>query len=213
MVAPAPAHNPAVKLDSKYFDRIRVKPEKDRLRPPEHPPCEWAGCHAEGTHRAPKGRGREGEYFSFCLDHVREYNKSYNYFEGMSDDDVVDYQKSAITGHRPTWSLGLNRLKRDYVDAGRAPGEGGGFADSFGLFGDFHQGAPEPERRQIRNAERKALGTLGLDETATGAEIKARYKALVKRHHPDANGGGKAAEEKLREIIQAYTYLKSVGFC
>lgn len=208
-----PDHNRDVKLDSKYFDRIRVKPEQDRLRRPEVPACQWRGCVSEGTHKAPKGRGREGEYFTFCLDHVREYNKSYNYFDGMSDDDVVSYQKSAVTGHRPTWSLGLNRLKRSFFNDGEDRDGKRGFADSFGLFGDFADAPEHKPRRTVRNAERKALGTLGLDETAEGPDIKARYKALVKRHHPDANGGGKAAEEKLREIIQAYTYLRSVGFC
>jgi curved DNA-binding protein CbpA len=198
-----------VKLNSKYFDRIRVKPDKDRLRPPEFPACEWAGCRDDGTHRAPKGRDRDGEYFHFCIDHVREYNRGYNYFEGMTDDDVISYQKSALTGHRPTWSLGLNRLRGHHGAATRAAAEDG-FADPFGAFSDEE---PAPQRKPIRNAERKALSTLGLDETAEGPEIKARYKTLVKRHHPDANGGAKSAEEKLREIIQAYSYLKSVGFC
>jgi DnaJ-domain-containing protein 1 len=70
-----------------------------------------------------------------------------------------------------------------------------------------------PEARTIRNAERKALDALGLDVEATSADIKARFKLLVKRHHPDANGGDRSCEDKLRQIIQAYNYLKSVGFC
>ncbi len=61
--------------------------------------------------------------------------------------------------------------------------------------------------------EARSLSTLGLDMTASAAEIKARYKLLVKRHHPDANGGDRSLEDRLREIIQAYSYLKSVGFC
>jgi DnaJ-class molecular chaperone len=65
----------------------------------------------------------------------------------------------------------------------------------------------------IRNAERKALETLGLEFEATGVEIKARFKELVKRHHPDANGGDRATEDRLRDIIQAYKYLKTAGFC
>ena len=69
--------------------------------------CGWPGCRAAGTHRAPKGRGRDGEYLFFCLDHVREYNHSYNYFAGMSDDEVAAWQKAAITGHRPTWKMGV----------------------------------------------------------------------------------------------------------
>ena len=68
------------------------------------------------------------------------------------------------------------------------------------------------ETRVIRNAERKALDVLGLEPEASTAEIKVRFKTLVKRHHPDANGGDRSAEDKLREIIQAYKYLKSVGF-
>jgi DnaJ-class molecular chaperone len=61
--------------------------------------------------------------------------------------------------------------------------------------------------------EAKSLRTLGLDGNATAAEVKARYKLLVKRHHPDANGGDRSLEDRLRDIIQAYSYLKSVGFC
>jgi DnaJ-class molecular chaperone len=65
--------------------------------------------------------------------------------------------------------------------------------------------------RAIRNAERKALGELGLDVGADKAEIKAKFKMLVKRHHPDANNGDRGTEDKLREIIQAYNYLKTTG--
>ena len=71
----------------------------------------------------------------------------------------------------------------------------------------------EAERRAVRNAERKALHTLGLETDAERTEIKARFKELVKRHHPDANGGDRGSEDKLREIIEAYNYLKSAGYC
>lgn len=202
-----------MKLESKYFDRIRVKPDEDRLNRHRHPDCQWPGCSAAGTHKAPMGRGHDGEYLMFCLDHVRDYNKSYNYFEGMSDEDVVTYQKSAMTGHRPTWSMGMNSWRQGHADGKASTGDEAGFRDTFGFFGDRDFDPDPAPRRTIRNAERKAFSTLGIDETATPAEIKARYKTLVKRHHPDANGGGKAAEEKLREIIQAHDYLKSVGFC
>ncbi len=203
-----------MKLNSKYFDRIRVKPDEDRLRRQANPPCEWPGCTGAGTHKAPKGRGHDGEYLLFCIDHVREYNKGYNYFDGMSDDDVIRYQKSAITGHRPTWSLGMNPWANGQ-DTAQTPEDfaRSGFNDTFGVFGESASGGEQQRRRPIRNAERKALSTLALDETATPDEIKSRYKTLVKRHHPDANGGGKEAEEKLREIIQAYDYLKSAGLC
>ena len=69
-----------------------------------------------------------------------------------------------------------------------------------------------PEARAVRNAERKALNALGLEADASAHEVKTRFKTLVKRHHPDANGGDRSSEDRLREIIQAYNYLKSIGF-
>jgi len=66
--------------------------------------------------------------------------------------------------------------------------------------------------RPVRNAERKALDTLGLDADATKHQVKMRFKELVKRHHPDANGGDRSTEDRLIEVIQSYNYLKSVGF-
>jgi hypothetical protein len=199
-----------MKFDSPLFDRIRVKPAEDRARKTDAPCCDWKGCGNSATHRAPKGRSRENEYWRFCLEHVREYNQSYNYFSGMSDDAVMKYQKDAITGHRPTWKMGTR--------AGPSVGPEGA-QDPFSMFREFGargaQAKPETTEpaRAIRNAERKALHELGLEVGADKAEIKAKFKILVKRHHPDVNGGDRATEDKLREIIQAYNYLKSVGAC
>ena len=75
-----------MKFNSPIYDRIRVKPDQDRRRRAQSPVCEWTGCGDAATHRAPKGRGREHEYWRFCLDHVREYNHSYNFFAGMTDE-------------------------------------------------------------------------------------------------------------------------------
>lgn len=208
-----------MKLDSKYFDCIRVKPDRDRLLHDVLPPCAWAGCGGRGRYPAPRGRGREGQYFQFCLDHVRQYNKAYNYFAGMSDEDVARYQKDMVTGHRPTWSIGVNGWPREETGAGsnRPKGYAHSFSldDPFGLFGrPTLDGAREaPSRRPIRTVERKCLRALGLDEDATADEIKASYKALVKLHHPDRNGGDRRSEDKLRDVIQAYTYLRQVGLC
>jgi DnaJ-domain-containing protein 1 len=90
----------------------------------------------------------------------------------------------------------------------------GAHSDPFGLFGEGLQAEQKAraETRPIRNAERKALDTLGLDIGATSAQVKMRFKELVKRHHPDANGGDRSTEDRLVEIIQSYNYLKSVGF-
>src|SRR5262245_16639383 len=89
-----------MKLDSKYFDCVRVKPIHDEPVDQHGPICQWRGCQSAGLHRAPKGRGREGQYYFLCLAHVREFNASYNYFEGMSNTDIEAYQKDSVIGHR-----------------------------------------------------------------------------------------------------------------
>ena len=204
--------------NSPLFDRIRVKPDQDRRLRAELPGCEWPRCDAPATHRAPKGRLRASEYWRFCLDHVREYNNSYNFFEGMSDDAIAKYQKEDLTGHRPTWKMGSVGGRRTEAKRNSRGSRGSGWAadDPFGLFervAGGGQARPAAEGRKVLNAQRRALDVLGLEADAQRADIKARFKVLVKRHHPDANGGDRTSEDRLREIIQAYNYLKSAGFC
>jgi hypothetical protein len=206
--------------DSPLFDRIRVKPDQDRRLRAELPACQWPRCSAPATHRAPKGRLRASEYWRFCLEHVREYNNSYNFFAGMSEDAIAKYQKEAVTGHRPTWKIGSvgGTTRRDSRRSADFRASGWAAEDPFALFGDgtarwSGQARRAPEGRTILNAQRRALGVLGLEADAKRADIKTRFKVLVKRHHPDANGGDRTSEERLREIIQAYNYLKSAGYC
>jgi len=208
-----------MKNDSPLFDGIRVKPDKDRRLRAQCPACEWPTCKAPGTHRAPKGRQREKEYWQFCLNHVREYNHTYNFFAGMSADDIAHYQRDAVIGHRQTWKMGMNGGRpATRSHSSRFRPEFSGANDPFGVFQEFghtasaRRDAGRSEVRAVRNAERKALDALGLEADASPQEVKTRFKALVKRHHPDANGGDRSFEDKLREIIQAYNYLKSIGF-
>jgi hypothetical protein len=135
----------------------------------------------------------------------------------MDDTSIQSYQKDSSIGHRPTWRMGVGAAADQPPPSGRAKY---GFTktanDPFRLFPDADFGSASGEqkrRRTVHNMERKSLLKLGLDETATSIEIRARYKTLVKRHHPDANGGDRSLEDKLREIIQAYNYLKNAGFC
>ena len=208
-----------MKLDSKYFDRVRIRPKGAEKRETARvQPCEWPGCGKPGPHKAPKGRGLEGQYVWFCLDHVKDYNKAYNYFDGMPEGAVLDWQKDALTGHRPTWRLGENAWANSRASRAARPASGGfchnaGMRDPFGVLGADGEAASGAPQRSVRNAERKALHTLGLDETATPEQVKTQYKALVKRLHPDANGGSRAMEDKLKEVIQSYDYLRSVGYC
>ena len=205
-----------MKLESKYFDRIRVKPEEDRLLRKKLPECEWDGCGKPGKHPAPKGRDNEGEYHYFCLDHVRQYNKQYNYFNGMKDTELRDWQKRDKTGHRPTWKLGQNSyaaLNGGKKRSGSARAQAA-FEDPFDVLGDGETGTQHGRpQRAVRTSEIKHLHTLGLDETATPEQVKVQYKKLVKRLHPDANAGSRANEDKLREIIQAYDFLRKSSYC
>ena len=207
---------------SKYFDSIRIAPQKAKQRAKEQGrPCDWPGCEAPAPHKALK-RGPDAnphanpdEKFNwFCAEHIREYNKDYNYFEGMSEEEARSHREAASTGHRPTWRMGVNsafgtsRLKPEYYD------------DPLGVVNKREQAHREAvrdkddmPRRAPHNAERKALEAMGLDEFASLSEIKGRYKDLVKKFHPDRNGGDRDAEDQFRKVIQAYDYLKKSGFC
>src|SRR5499427_8586167 len=143
-----------MKFDSPLFDRIRVKPDQDRRLRTSLPSCDWPGCTHGATHRAPKGRTQEREYWRFCLDHVREYNHSYNFFAGMSEDAVARYQKDAVTGHRPTWKMGMVGGRRTGKSG---PGRFFSYEDAtdpFGMFGELGGRARATDTRQ--EAERRA---------------------------------------------------------
>lgn len=196
-------------LNSRLFDSIRVKPDQRPAPAPEQERCNFPGCKATGEFRAPQGRDREGQFFCFCLDHVREYNASYNYFNGMSAEDVAVYQRDALTGHRPTWTMGSNHAAKGFREDADAIATN----DPLGMFRAKSQArsrAREPQKPRVGIAAVKALDQLGLDETAGAPTVKARFKDLVKRLHPDANGGDRSNEDRLREIIRAYNYLKSI---
>ncbi len=201
-------------FNSRLFDSIRIGPsEAEAVDEPVGTPCEHPGCRRAGEFRAPKGRGREGQFFLFCMEHVKAYNATYNYFQGMNDEALAAYQKQEEIGHRPTWRLGVNSRAARMGQRGRvASGQAGPeVADAFNLFGSRRaQAAAQPESR-IGVVARKALETLGLDDSADSVAIKARYKELVKRFHPDANGGDRSREGTLQEILKAYQTLKTTG--
>jgi curved DNA-binding protein CbpA len=208
-----------MKLDSKYFDRIRTRRKREQDTVAQAPTCQWDGCDKPGAHRAPVGRNAEGQFFLFCFEHVKEYNKGYNYFSGLSDGEIARYQKEAITGHRPTWTVGVNKAaKHAPLHATSRSGSAGSFnrvKDPFGFVRDAEAGhrAAQPVVRKLKTLEAKAFDTMGLTAGATAADIKSRYKELVKKHHPDANGGDRGSEERFRAVIQAYQLLKQSGFC
>jgi len=208
-----------MKLDSKHFDRIRIRPRNYEEPRPKTAPCAWEGCDQPGIYRAPKGNRAVGEYHNFCLEHVRHYNTAFNFFAGMSTEEMEDHlRRTNATDGRPSWGFGAK------------PGSGGPrhpgaahrdptsrFNDPLNIFARFdlrqRTGAQRQERQQpLHEPDRRALETLGFQKRATDAEIRMAYKTLVKIHHPDANGGDRSSEERLRAIIAAYTHLKQRGF-
>ncbi|MFZ1815169.1 MAG: J domain-containing protein [Rhizobiaceae bacterium] len=211
---PASAHNQPMNLKSKYFDKIRMSARPKREAEPAETVCQWEDCKAPATHKAPMGRQHEGRYLHFCFDHVREYNKAYNYFSGLDDDSVAKFQKDALTGHRPTWTMGVNRwgTSQPVNDADPVNAASARIRARLAARG---RATPQPSdrTRRLRTLEKRALDDLGLPHNASAEEIRSRYKSLVKRHHPDANGGDRSTEDRLRQIIQAYKFLKQAGFC
>lgn len=165
--------------------------------------CDWPGCDCDAQHRAPKSPAALNDYYWFCLEHVRAYNTAWNYYQGMDDSEIEREIRNDTCWRRPTWPMG----------ASREPGGGERqFDDTFGF---FRSAEPDPgetgagPRPDLRTREGRAYQTLGLSPPSTLTELKARYKHLVKRLHPDVNGGDKDAEDRLKEINQAYASLKS----
>lgn len=172
-------------------------------------PCDHPGCSSGGDFRAPKSRLDLHDYYWFCLEHVRAYNSAWNYYAGMSDAEIEAEIRHDTVWQRPSWRLG-GRHGPAFADRIR---------DHFGVFpgateersrrnGDHGR---DPVRRAM-SAREQALAVFEIEPPFTMVRLKARYKTLVKLHHPDAHGGDKVAEEKLKIINQAYATLKASYF-
>jgi hypothetical protein len=162
------------------------------------------GCGAPGEYRAPKSRDLLNDYWWFCLEHVRAYNASWDFYKGMSPGQIEAQLRADTNWNRPTWPLGRlgARLDEDLLrdplhvlNAGLhgAPGRGRSRDEAAG-------GAPSEMR--------EPLATLGLGWPVTMDELKHRYHELAKQHHPDANGGDRQAEDRLKTINLAYAALR-----
>ncbi|HRC26010.1 MAG TPA: J domain-containing protein [Alphaproteobacteria bacterium] len=187
--------------------RIRLKTRSPEFAEPQERPategktrlCDAPGCTAPGDHRAPRDRDLK-TYYHFCLEHVQNYNKSWNYFEGLSDDQIQDHILNSLYGERPTRRYDIDgRLQealqeklRDFL--GKTPPRG-------------PQGRTRPPETLPLSPEAQALATLGLSAPVTIEEIRLRYRDLVRLHHPDRTGGDKESEEILKTVTMAYTIL------
>ena len=160
----------------------------------EHRCCDHAGCEGDGMYRAPRTKGNLMDYHWFCLEHVREYNRSWNYCAGMTEEEIENEIRRSTVWDRPTWRIGSNPIYEEQLR--HKVYENGGFY------------AFNPEDREPVTEEGKALKVLGLGENTPFAIAKQKYRELAKLWHPDRNRDDPTAEDKLKKIIAAFNVLK-----
>ena len=184
-------------------------PENGAEAPAATRACDHPGCRAGGAHRAPKSRESLGDYYWFCLDHVREYNRAWDFCAGLTPEEIERLVRADVTWQRASWPLGKamgTSASFDHIDPAR-------IKDHLGLFGEEFWKRHTTKKEARPDPEQEAKRVMDIKGPFTLASLKARYKELCKRHHPDANGGDKGAEERFKEIGQAYrTLLASLSF-
>ena len=194
-----------MKLNPKYFNNLRIKPKilsKKQV-------CDYGGCNEHGEFLAKK---KSSVKFFYCLNHIKDFNKNYNFFEGMSEEEVIDYQISAIIGHRPTWKSGTNPQASYFSKF--AKNDGSAFDDPFDLF-EKEKTSKYERQSKIKKGKisEKAYKLLDFNSVSNKSDIRKKFKEVVKSLHPDTNGGDNSQEDLLKEVICAYKALKSKGHC
>lgn len=170
--------------------------------------CAVPGCRAPGEFKAPLQPANfdgPGSWLFLCLEHVREHNAKYNYFEGMSPDEIQEAQGPLGGWERPSRKFASNGAD--------PPPAWSDFADPLDAISARFGHLREGKTSRFGKAERRALGVLGLGEDSDRHALRQRYSTLVRRYHPDKNGGDRSHEGRLGEVIEAYQLLrKSAAF-
>ena len=189
----------------KYFNNLRIKPKNLSKKRP----CDYGGCNEHGEFQA---KTKSAAKFFYCLNHIKEFNKNYNFFEGMSEEEIIDYQISAIIGHRPTWKSGTNPHANYFSKF--AKNDGSAFDDPFDLF-EKDKTSKYERQSKIKKGKisEKAFKLLDFSSLSSKSDIRKKFKEVVKSLHPDTNGGDNSQEDLLKEVISAYKTLKSQGHC
>ncbi len=185
-----------------------AKPRPSRLhgRVPRDGVCEQPGCSEQGEFRAPLapgGRDGPGAWRWLCLEHVREFNAGYNFFRGMNPDEIARAQTPYAGWERETRAFATTGTDR--------PPRWADFSDPLeAISARFRATMPKDRRdgRALSGENRRDLKTLGLDVDADRRALREAYSGLVRRYHPDRNGGDRSHETALRETIDAYNRLK-----
>ena len=166
--------------------------------------CDIDGCDGDGEFKAPKDRGLN-VYHHLCKAHITDYNRAWNFFDGMADQDVQAHVYASLFGDRPTWKY---TAYGDLEDKLRE--------QASGFRNDDHRARVEEEKERRRREklinpqtpEGEAMQIMGLTPPLDMAQLKTQYKTLAKKHHPDTNRDDPDAEEKLKDINMAYTVLR-----
>lgn len=197
--------------------RIKLKPNSPEFAENtshiKHVVCDMPGCKAQGEHKAPKHRGLN-EYYMFCMDHVKEYNNAWDFFSGMSSQEVEDYMINSLYGNRPTWKYGVNGehpddiLMRAAWQTYQNKEDSSSHSYQHGFENSDSANNAHSSMFQAGSPEFEALAIMGLEPPITLENIKTRYKELAKKHHPDLNRGCEKSETLLKQINMAYTILK-----
>ena len=164
--------------------------------------CEWDNCKEKGDYKAPIEKDNSKNYRWLCKEHVKLFNKSWNYFEGMSQNEIENFLKSDLTWHRPTqkFSSSDNFFNILWNNA---------LSDKFNFF-DKEKITNNFNNRQLNEKDKDALKIMELELSATWPIIQKKFKTLVKKLHPDRNAGNKQYEDKLKKITLAYSHLKLI---
>ena len=182
--------------------------------------CDAPGCQEAGEFRAPGRRASgfdgPGDWRWFCLDHVRAFNAGYDFFEGMSADEILDAQSPAYG-----WSAGASKGRNAFSATAGIDGmpRWADFDDPLDAISararNIKSRARQGWEREARarevglsGADREAMDVLGLSYDADRPALRRRYSELVRRYHPDRNGGDRSHEQRLQSVVDAYQHLK-----
>ena len=163
--------------------------------------CDWKNCSKIGRYKAPIEKDNSKKFKWLCLDHVKKFNKSWNYFEGMSDQKINQFLKSDMVWHKETQSFSspnnfFNILWKNAL------------SDEMDILNNYKNYKKNEPTINFTNRDVEAFRIIGLEVGANWGKIQNKFKILVKKFHPDMNSGNKKFEEKLKMITLAYTQLK-----
>ncbi len=159
----------------------------------EKVPCDYPDCKEEGVCKAPKDRTLR-EYYMFCPHHAKIYNEQWDYYAGMTPEEIEENLRLDVTWHRPTWNFSGRYSIKDPLN----------ILNGF----NFNTAARKESAPVVDEKELQALGVLNLEYPITLAKIKSRYRELAKKYHPDKTGGNKEMERIFKKLTEAYNYLQ-----